>query len=289
MALNVAKIFTRRNFVRVVVGGVVGAAVGGGYSRWAEPQWLEVEQVKVRLGDGTPGPVIRVLHLSDFHASPAVSLKFIAKAIALGLAQRPDVVVLTGDFFTDHLTDGALYAEILARLSAVAPTFACLGNHDGGSWSRRAGGAATVDGALELLRSARIPCLVNRSETIVVRGQPIQFIGVGDLWASMCLPAVAFAQTPPRDSAWRIVLNHNPDAKVLLRPFDWDVVLCGHTHGGQIRLPFFGTPFAPVSDKRYVAGLHRWENRWLYVTRGVGNLHGVRFNCRPQVSIVELS
>jgi uncharacterized protein len=289
VALNVAKIFTRRNFLRGLVGGVVTAVVGGGYSRWAEPRWLEVDRVKVRVSGGTASPGIRVLHLSDFHASPAVSLDFIAKAIALGLDQRPDVVVLTGDFFTDHLTDAARYTEILTRLSAVAPTFACLGNHDGGPWTRRFGGAATVDEALELLRAARVNCLLNRSATIVVREQPIQLVGVGDFWSAMCLPDVAFAQTPPRGSAWRVVLNHNPDAKTMLRAFDWDVVLCGHTHGGQIRLPFFGTPFAPVADKRYVEGLHRWENRWLYVTRGVGNLHGVRFNCRPQVSIVELS
>ena len=84
-------------------------------------------------------------------------------------------------------------------------------------------------------------------------------------------------------------MSHNPDAKIHLRPLDWDLVVCGHTHGGQLRLPFLGTPFAPVADKRYVEGLHRWQERWLYVTRGVGNLHGVRFNCRPQVSVLDLT
>ena len=64
-------------------------------------------------------------------------------------------------------------------------------------------------------------------------------------------------------------------------------MLCGHTHGGQIRLPL-PAPFAPIRDKRDVHGLHHWENRWMNITRGVGNLHGVRFNCRPELSVLEL-
>jgi predicted MPP superfamily phosphohydrolase len=283
-----ARIFTRRNFLRGTFGALAASAGGGAYVRWGEPQWLEVDRVPVRLSsDG--GPRLRVLHLSDLHLSPVVSLAFIARAVSLGLAQRPDVIALTGDFFTNRLRDAARYAEVLARLPAAAPTFACLGNHDGGLWTRRAGGNGTTDEALELLRAARIPCLVNESRTLTVQGRSVQIVGVGDLWSGMCRPAAAFAQTPARDDTWRLVLNHNPDAKDLLRGHDWDLVLCGHTHGGQVRLPFFGTPFAPVADKRYVAGLHRWRDRWLYVTHGVGNLHGIRFNCRPQVSVLELT
>ncbi|MDR1191385.1 MAG: hypothetical protein LBK60_06960 [Verrucomicrobiales bacterium] len=65
-------------------------------------------------------------------------------------------------------------------------------------------------------------------------------------------------------------------------------MVCGHTHGGQTRLPFIGTPFAPVKDQRYVAGLNEWHGRRIYTSRGVGNLHGVRFNCRPEVTLLEL-
>jgi predicted MPP superfamily phosphohydrolase len=281
-------IFSRRNFLRATLGSIAAAAGGAGYVRWGEPHWLEVDRVDVRLSSGA-GPRVRVLHLSDLHLSPVVSLDFIARAVALGLAQQPDVIALTGDFVTGRIRDADRYAAVLARLPAAAPTFACLGNHDGGIWSRRAGGKGTIEEALALLRAARIPCLMNESRSLDVRGQPLQIVGVGDLWSGMCNPTRAFAQTPARGGAWRLVLNHNPDAKDLLRPHDWDVVLCGHTHGGQVRLPYFGTPFAPVTDKRFVSGLHRWRDRWLYVTHGVGNLHGVRFNCRPQVSVLELA
>ena len=151
-----------------------------------------------------------------------------------------------------------------------------------------AGGNPTVDEALALLRAAGVTCLHNDAHLLTLRGRSLQFIGVGDLWSAMCDPTTAFRRTPPRGTATRVLLNHNPDAKDLLRAFDWDIVLCGHTHGGQLRLPFLGTPFAPVLDKRYVQGLHRWYNRWLQVTRGVGNLHGVPFNCRPEVCVLEL-
>src|SRR5262249_6387836 len=155
---------------------------------------------------------------SDFHSSPVVSLDYIAKSIALGLAERPDLAVLTGDFFTNRLAEPGRYAEILARLPAAIPTFACLGNHDGGPWTARAGGNPTIDEALALLRAANIPCLHNEGRPLVVKHRPLQLIGVGDLWSGMCDPATAFARTPPRDRATRILLNHNPDAKDRLRP-----------------------------------------------------------------------
>ena len=85
-----------------------------------------------------------------------------------------------------------------------------------------------------------------------------------------------------------IMLSHNPDAKTALRDVPWDLMLCGHTHGGQITLPLLGSPLAPIADKRFSEGLHTWDKRWIYVTRGVGSLLGMRFNCPPEVSILEL-
>jgi uncharacterized protein len=280
---------SRRHFL---IGGAAAgtAAVAGAlYSRFGEPHWLELSRVSVPLSPaGESRPPVRIAHLSDFHSSPVVPLAFIDEAVSLALTERPDAVAITGDFFTNRLRDAAPYADILRRLSAAVPTFACLGNHDGGPWTQRAGGNPSIDEALDLLRAANVTCLQNAGREITLRNRSFQFIGVGDLWSGLCDPPVAFARTPPRAQATRILLNHNPDAKELLHLFDWDLALCGHTHGGQLRLPLFGTPFAPVRDRRYVQGLHRWEKRWLYITRGVGNLHGFRFNCRPEVSVLEI-
>lgn len=282
------RFFTRRNFLRVCGVGAASAAGGAAYAHWGETHWLELRRVALPSlrGDRTP---LRILHLSDFHASADVSLEFIAKAIALGLTQHPDLIALTGDFFTNRLHHAAAdYVNVLRALPAAAPTFACFGNHDGGPWTRRGGGYATLDEAQALLRAAGIRYLLNDAAVVSVKGRPLQIFGVGDLWSGMCFPQRAFPLAPERGAATRLVLNHNPDAKDALLPHDWDLALCGHTHGGQLRLPFFGSPFAPVHDHRYIEGLHSWNGRWLFITRGVGNLHGVRFNCRPEVSVIDI-
>ncbi len=280
---------TRRQFLRGMGGSVIGAGAASAYAHWVEPQWLRLSRHTVPIGPGPQPRPLRVLHLSDLHLSNVVSLDFIAQAVELGLRETPDLIAVTGDFQTGYTPQPAAYSTVLARLAAVAPTYACLGNHDGGPWTRRAGGPGSPSIVLRLLNQAGITCLVNESRRVSLPGRDVQVIGLGDLWTGECEPAAAFARTPAREGALRIVLNHNPDAKELLRAHDWDLMLCGHTHGGQVRLPLIGTPFAPVKDKRYVEGLHRWENRWLHITRGVGNLHGVRFNCRPEVSVLTLT
>ncbi|MCV4655473.1 phosphodiesterase, partial [Escherichia coli] len=80
----------------------------------------------------------------------------------------------------------------------------------------------------------------------------------------------------------------NPDSKEVMRDEPWDLMLCGHTHGGQLRVPLVGEPFAPVEDKRYVAGLNAFGERHIYTTRGVGSLYGLRLNSRPEVTMLEL-
>ena len=281
---------TRRQFLFGVAGSVLTAGAGFEYVRRVEPRWLAVSHVNVPLRPPVkPGVPLRLLHLSDLHLSSVVPLEYIAHSIDRGLAEKPDLIVVTGDFYTGDAVNIVQYADVLSRLSAAAPTFACLGNHDGGTWSQRHGGVAMINAVLGLLARARITCLLNETYSLKVKDQPVQLFGVGDWWSGMCGPQTAFAKAPPRSGALRILLNHNPDAKTVLRHYDWDLMVCGHTHGGQVRIPLVGAPFAPVEDKRYLRGLYPWENRWMHITSGVGNLHGVRFNCRPEVSVLNLS
>jgi len=280
---------SRRKFLLGLAALGAGGATTAGYARWIEPFQLDVTTRRVALNAPHPRPVLRVLQLSDFHASSVVPLALIDRAIALGLARNPDLILLTGDFITTTYDRFADYARLLTRLSAAAPTFACPGNHDGGPWAAHAGGYASLGPVKSLLQDAGIRLLENAWQFVSVAGRRVQLVGVGDYWSGACSPGSVFPVLPARENATRIVLNHNPDAKDLFRRHDWDLMLCGHTHGGQVRLPFLGTPFAPVRDKRYVEGLHAWEGRWLHITRGVGNLHGVRLNCPPEVSVLDIT
>lgn len=258
------------------------------YTRWLEPGWLGIGRHTVTLDKSRNAAPLKVLQLSDLHASKFVSLDFIAEAVQLGLSLKPDLVLLTGDFITRKFDQFDRYAEILSSLSKAAPCVACLGNHDGGLWARDRQGYADTEPVRNLLTKSGIELLHNRATNLHIRDRNLRLVGLGDWWADEIDPGAAFADTASASEETVLVLSHNPDTKDLLRAYSWDLLVCGHTHGGQFYLPLVGTPFAPVQDKRFVKGLHRWNGRWIHITKGVGNLLGVRFNCRPEVSLLTL-
>jgi predicted MPP superfamily phosphohydrolase len=195
---------------------------------------------------------------------------------------------VTGDFITGRLREAEAYREVLRLLPATAPTVAIAGNHDGGSWARRRGGYENHREVFELLEQAGITGLHNRHHDLEINGQPLTLVGLGDLWSNNLKPGKAFDGVRKEEGRILVALSHNPDSKEELAGYPWDLLLCGHTHGGQMHLPFLGTPFAPVRDHRYVMGLHAWKGRWIHISKGVGNLHGIRINCRPEVSILRI-
>jgi len=272
---------TRRKFLYSFFGAPLA------YPCYWEPRWLDVTQRRVALPGFRPPRPVRILHLSDLHASVFVPPSLIGHAISLGLAARPDLICLTGDFITlREGFDSSAYARLLRRLSAAAPAFAVLGNHDGGSWSRYHHSFPDHHVVDRILDDASIDLLHNRSVRVDAAGSRLTLAGVGDLWSHEVQPARAFAGVTA--DAPIVLLAHNPDTKDRLRTYPWHLMLSGHTHGGQVIVPFEGPRYAPVADKRYVAGLRSWGARQIHVTRGVGNLGGVRFRCRPEVSILTI-
>ncbi|MGC4048608.1 MAG: phosphodiesterase YaeI [Paludibaculum sp.] len=224
---------------------------------------------------------------TDLHSSWCVPMSLIADSIQRGLAQQPDVVCLTGDFITNaDDVDPAAYVSHLRRLAQARPTFAVLGNHDSGTVSPDGEGNTDHRLVNRLLEDAGIQVLHNRSQSIEVRGQRWSLAGIGDLWSGETDPRRAFQSVSQEEPV--VLLAHNPDSKQLVKPFRWDLMICGHTHGGQVIVPFEGPRYAPVIDKRFVAGLGPWDTRQIYVSRGVGNLRGVRWMCRPEVTLLEL-
>ncbi len=255
------------------------------YPCYWEPRWLDVTHRKVKLDQPVGARPIRILHLADLHASVFVPLSMIHRAITAGLAQKPDLICLTGDFITMRQDfDERGYAMALRRLSEAAPTYAVLGNHDGGSWTWRHFGYPDHRVVERILENAGIELLHNRSIKIEARGETLTLVGVGDLWSGEVDGRRAFLNVDVDTPT--VLLAHNPDTKDALRRQPWDLMLSGHTHGGQIIVPFEGVRYAPVRDKRYVAGLKPWGTRMIHVTRGVGNLGGVRFRCRPEASLL---
>ncbi|MCX7721500.1 MAG: phosphodiesterase YaeI [Verrucomicrobiae bacterium] len=277
------KKFSRRKFVTLLGLGALGTA---GYGGIIESSRFIVSRHQVRLGRFSGRAPIRILHMSDLHASMVVGLDQIAEAVELGLKCEPHLVCLTGDFITRRYERFDEYAAVLAPLAKHAPTFACLGNHDGGAWAQRRRGYSDTASVRALLAKSGVQLLHNASVAVRLDGWQLTVTGLGDYWAGELQPEVAFRGADPESA--RLVLVHNPDSIEELRRYGWDLMLCGHTHGGQLRLPVLGTPFAPVKDHRLVDGLHNCDGRWVHITRGVGNLLGIRINCPPEVSLITL-
>lgn len=215
-----------------------------------------------------------------------VPLEFIREACARAVQEGPDLFCLTGDFITDYLSRPGEYAEVLRILSAAAPAFAVTGNHDGGWWARERGGYPTPGEVGNLLRDGGIRWLDNRMEEIELKGRKVAVAGLGDLWAGHCRPDAIAAALAASRADLRLLLVHNPDVKDQVDTLAWDLLLAGHTHGGQLVLPVVGAPFAPVRDKSMIKGLYEWRGRKIHVSPGIGNLHGIRLFSPPEISVL---
>ncbi len=290
------------------------------YHQYSGTHSLTVNRERIVLPGARLDFPIKILHLSDFHASKVVPYRFIENAIDVGISLAPDLICLTGDYCTHRIPASVEnYRRILQKLPAVAPTFACFGNHD---CCYSAGSPREYVDFLhvgELLRSAGIRVLFNEKQQVTVRGEPLTIAGLGDISScamhpGMVLQKIDSQRRHQKNKQQRkavllngnanianiekennipdspiILLSHNPDTKKFLTDYHWDLLLSGHTHGGQFKIPGLGAPFAPVRDSQFAEGLHQWNSRWIHVTRGVGNVHGLRINCPPQVSLLELN
>ena len=284
--------FSRRAFFWAAGGLLAFSGATAAYARFVEPKWLDVTETEIQLPKIPIGKRVKLLHLSDFHASPEVPYSQIETAVRFGLERQPDLACLTGDFITSRIRRIDQYLRLLRLLTDEVPTFACFGNHDRANLSDDSKRFQDNRQVGQLLDQSGIQLLFNQHQSITVQGIPIEMVGVGDYLCRACRPETAFAGLNASDGVV-ILISHNPESKQMLDPYRWD-----HTHGGQLKIPFLDhRPFlsVAVSDQTMAEGLYPWKpaigrltERYIFITRGVGNLMGARFNCRPEVSLLNL-
>ncbi|HHL40049.1 MAG TPA: metallophosphoesterase [Deltaproteobacteria bacterium] len=272
-------VLTRRAFLKGGLWLGASALAADGLFLWRSR--IVVERVEVTIEDLAPQlEGLRICLLTDTHHGPMVGIGMLDRAVAAANGLGADVAALTGDFVSRSPEYIAPAAASLARLRAPLGVFAVLGNHD--HW-------VDAGGVREGLAGAGIRVLENSHALVERAGAPLCVAGVEDLYEGR--PDAAAALDGVESTTPRILLSHNPDyAEALGEEPRVDLVLSGHTHGGQVRLPF---GFAPVTYSRYGqkyrGGLVRTGRTQVYVSRGLGVVMApVRINCPPELTLIEL-
>jgi uncharacterized protein len=259
------------------------------YGRRVEPTWLETNELVLPIEHLPPALVgLRVAHLTDFHGGHHLPPHYLDEVVDRTLACEPDVVALTGDFVHkgyDHVED---VARILGRLQAPMGVFAVLGNHDFAvrnalGLRRYRGLHRAVVGALEV---NGIRVLRNESVALHKGGARLQLAGIDDLWSGECDLSAALSGLCPKSP--RLILAHNPLSVEYLGDERCDLMLSGHTHGGQVNWPGLGRLFIGKKASRLPAGLCHHGQTPVYVNKGVGYGWRFRFGVRPELAIFTL-
>ncbi len=216
----------------------------------------------------------RIAFLTDPHVAAFVWRDFYGEIVAQVQRFDPDLILLGGDFVTWHRHIPLIGALLLADLRARDGLFAVLGNHD--YWA----GAEDVVAAIT---GCGVQLLTNRAVVLARGGDTLILAGIDEIYRGAPDVDGAFAEIDP--AAPCLALSHHPDIVELLGGRRVDLLLCGHTHGGQIRFPFFGAVVVPSHhEAAYASGFHRLRNVLLYVSRGIGAIPPLRILCRPEVA-----
>jgi predicted MPP superfamily phosphohydrolase len=209
----------------------------------------------------------RIAFLTDTHVAPAMPREFYDAILAQLVDFDPHLVLLGGDFITRHKHIPLLVDRLIGRLHARDGILAVLGNHD--YW-------AGADAVMSAMTNVRF--LTNESAAL-----PLPIVGIDEMYRGSPDPDRAFASVGAAGPC--IAISHHPDIIDVLGGRRIDLLLCGHTHGGQIRFPFFGAVVVPSRhETEFASGFHRVRGVLMYVSRGIGSIPPLRILCRPEVA-----
>lgn len=259
MGMGRFKWMTRRRFFAGLAAGSAGLAA---QALAVEPGWLQVRRVRLAALSGAG---CRLVQISDIHHKGDVDL--FRKVVSTVNGLKPDVVLFTGDL----VEESAFWEEALELLGGIkAPLFGIPGNHD--YWAEvdfapamelcaRGGGAWLMDGRAEALE------------------------GKLEVWGVTGAARPVFT---PRTGAFRLLLSHYPNWVEHIPDESFDLILAGHSHGGQVRLPGIGACVVPFGVGQFERGLYLTPSGPLYVNVGIGYFYvNARLFCRPEITVFD--
>jgi predicted MPP superfamily phosphohydrolase len=250
----------RRQFFRAALWGTPLLAAAD--AAFVEPRWLKVKRLNLAIG--TSG--IRFVHFTDLHHKG--DREWLVSVVSTINACKPEFVCFTGDLIEEsqHLSETL---ELLQQIQA--PLYGVPGNHDywsGADFEEVAKGFEKTGGAW----------LIDRSVAVAQ--------GRVHLHGLSCEKGKIL---PPIPGVKNVLLAHYPNWCEKLAPHRFDLMLAGHSHGGQVRLPFYGALVVPFGVDDYELGRFDTPAGPLYVGAGIGTFYlDVRFNCRPEITLIEI-
>ena len=270
---NTRKLLTNRGAIFLhVIGGIGILCILYGYC--VEPYWVQVNTISIKT-DKLKTANFRVVQISDTHCDRKIRLEEKLPGIINGL--KPDIIVFTGDTI-NRKSALPLFKNMMAKLEAPLGKFAVTGNWDCAYWSN-----------LDLFGSTGFEELRLHEKKIEKDGESIKLSGLAYENGRHSFQVVG--QLKSED--FNLFLYHNTDLMDYVENIPIDLYLCGHTHGGQIALPFYGA-LTTLSrhGKKYEAGLYRQGPIQLYVNRGIGLEGGwspkIRFFARPEIAVFDI-
>lgn len=279
----------RKKIILYVLGATFSLAVA--LLLWGfviEPNRLVINETTITLPNLPPAmDKLKIVAISDVHGgSSFMTESRIQKIVEMANQQQPDLIVLLGDFVSQQRAnrdllkmDSETIAKNLKGLKAKHGVYAVLGNHDW--WFN--GNKVQKD-----LEANGIRVLENDVALITVNNQIFWLWGIPDFWTRFMDFGPAFKKMDKL--APIIAITHNPDVFPIL-PDRVSFMIAGHTHGGQVSIPFIGSPIVPSRyGQRYVKGHIVENNKHLFVTTGVGTSGlPVRFRVPPEIVVLTLS
>ena len=269
----------RRQFIKRGIYWGIGALMAS-YPLFIERHRFQVNTYKIPVPNLPPAfNGFTIVHLTDIHYGFLMPLKVVKQLLNKANSIERDIIVCTGDNVHQRNNAGqidALWPE-LSKLTAPRGVYSVLGNHD--HWADFSRSRHWLNKSGQNLRHKAIA--INKG------AQKIWLGGCGDYMEDKIGLDLAFGNVPPGDC--KIALAHNPDTADTFFKTRVDLMICGHTHGGQVNIPFWGAPILPVHNKSYISGLVTTPKTSIFISKGLGwTILPVRFNCLPEIAVLKL-